>query len=137
VIYFLDTNMVSELARASPDAAVPRQVDAHAGDMALAAVTWYELYYGAGRMPRGRRRRWLEAFLAEVVAPVFPVVAYETRAAEWHAKERARCAKAGFTPALADAMIAATAAAHGLILVTRNTNDFAPFDGLPVENWFE
>lgn len=36
---------------------------------------------------------------------------------------------------LADLMIAATARAHGLILVTLNTKDFAGIPGLEVEDW--
>lgn len=36
-----------------------------------------------------------------------------------------------------DGQIAATALTHGLVLVTRNVRDFAPFDGLTVEDWFE
>ena len=35
-----------------------------------------------------------------------------------------------------DGQIAATAQAHGLILVTRNVRDFELFAGLTVENWF-
>jgi len=48
-----------------------------------------------------------------------------------------RLIRAGRTPAFADAQIAATAAAHNLILVTRNITDFADFSGLTVHNWFE
>lgn len=135
--YLLDTNIISEPARIAPSAAVLTRLEKHTGVMALSAVTWFELCHGVNRLSTGRRRAWLEAFLSDVVAPGFPVVAYDVAAATWHARERARCAGDGFAPALADSMIAATAAVHGLTLVTRNTRDFVVFDGLAVENWFE
>lgn len=34
-----------------------------------------------------------------------------------------------------DLRIAATALSHNAILVTRNTQDFAPIENLPLENW--
>ncbi|MFB1486507.1 MULTISPECIES: hypothetical protein [unclassified Thiocapsa] len=37
----------------------------------------------------------------------------------------------------ADSQIAAIAAVNGLVLVTRNTEDFADFSSLIVENWFD
>lgn len=41
----------------------------------------------------------------------------------------------GRTPPFVDDQIAAITATNGLILVTSNTADFAPFDGLQVEDW--
>lgn len=38
---------------------------------------------------------------------------------------------------IVDGMIAAIAATQNLLLVTRNTDDFAGYDGLTAENWFE
>jgi tRNA(fMet)-specific endonuclease VapC len=43
----------------------------------------------------------------------------------------------GRTPSYVDSQIAAIARVHNLILVTRNTDDFADFVDLTVENWFE
>ncbi|MBT9096974.1 PIN domain-containing protein [Methylovulum psychrotolerans] len=62
---------------------------------------------------------------------------YTQAAAEWHASERARLTKMGQPPAFIDAMIAAIAYTHNLILVTRNTDDFKNFSGIHIENWFE
>jgi predicted nucleic acid-binding protein len=43
----------------------------------------------------------------------------------------------GRPPIFADAQIAATAIVNRLILVTANVKDFARFEGLVVESWFE
>jgi tRNA(fMet)-specific endonuclease VapC len=56
-------------------------------------------------------------------------------ASGWAGKINLR--KEGFTPAFADAQIAAVAAVNGLILETRNTDDFSRFLGLQLINWFD
>jgi tRNA(fMet)-specific endonuclease VapC len=66
-----------------------------------------------------------------------PVLPYEKSAAEWFAQERARLTQIGRPPSYPDGQIAAVAAVNNLILVTRNTADFAHFAGLRLENWFE
>ena len=48
-----------------------------------------------------------------------------------------RSAQAGKTPSYPDSQIAAIAAVNKLVLVTRNVDDFADFQGLLIENWFE
>jgi tRNA(fMet)-specific endonuclease VapC len=63
------------------------------------------------------------------------ILPYDERAAEWHAKERARLSSLGQTPAFVDGQIAGIAKVNGLVLVTRNTIDFKKFSGLKVENW--
>ena len=59
----------------------------------------------------------------------------DERAAEWHAKERARLSLTGCTPAFVDGQIASIAKVNGLILVTRNAADFKKFSKLELENW--
>ena len=71
----------------------------------------------------------------EVVAPSLPVLPYGTRAASWHASERARLTTIGKTPSFVDGQIAAIAAVNDLTLVTANVSDYANFEGLRIENW--
>ena len=63
------------------------------------------------------------------------ILPYDDRAAEWHAKERARLSSKGLTPSFVDGQIAAISAVNGLILITRNVNDFKQFLRLKVQNW--
>jgi tRNA(fMet)-specific endonuclease VapC len=42
----------------------------------------------------------------------------------------------GIPAPMVDGQIAAIAVVNGLILVTRNTNDFDGYLGIQVENWF-
>lgn len=132
----LDTNVVSEAVRPAPDPQVLARLGEADDVAALSAVTWHELCFGVDRVPPGRRRTALDAFV-RALAGRFPVLPYDGRAARWHAGERARLEAVGVRPPFADGQIAATAATHGLRLVTRNVEDFARFRGLAVESWWE
>lgn len=132
--YLLDTNVVSEPTKRSPSSALLRRIGEHPGELAIASITWHELLHGFERMPAGRKRERIGAYLAEARS-ILPVLSYDERAAEWHARERARLQKRGREVPYVDAQIAAIAVVHELVLVTANTKDFAPFAGLVVENW--
>lgn len=91
--------------------------------------------YGTRRLPDGRRREALEVFVHALPAR-FPVLRYDERAAQWHARQRARLEREGVQRPFADGQIAATAATNELTLVTRNVGDFAGFSGIDVETWW-
>jgi hypothetical protein len=63
------------------------------------------LRFGVERLPSSRRREVIERYLEEVVLPAIPILAYDQRAADWHASERARLASSGDTPSFADGQI--------------------------------
>ncbi len=131
----LDTNVVSEAARSDPDAQVLRSLGETESTAALSSTTWHELRYGVQRLPDGRRRQALAAFL-ETLMTRYPVLPYDRRAAEWHAEQRVRLERSGVSTSAADGQIAATAATNGLTLVTRNVADFAGFHGLALLSWW-
>ena len=135
-IYLLDTNIISELARPRPDAVVLGAIQSHLGLLALPAIAWHELCYGVARLPDGKRKTLLHRFLLDVVAPSFEVVPYDDHAAWVHGTLQAGLDARGRTLPFADSQIAAIAVAHNLILVTRNTADFADIPGLMMEDWF-
>jgi tRNA(fMet)-specific endonuclease VapC len=74
--YLLDTNVMSEPATRNPSEAVLSRLRERGGEVALPAVAWHELIYGARRMDQGRRRDDLLAHLQEVVRPSMPIVPY-------------------------------------------------------------
>jgi tRNA(fMet)-specific endonuclease VapC len=133
--FLLDTSIVSAAMWKVPDRGVLTKFEEHGGECAISAQVWHELRYGVGRLPRGKRRDVLAAFLHDVVYPTLPILAYDERAAEWLAGERVRLEKAGKQTAVVDGQIAAVAATHGIPVVTANTADFSVFKGLAVQNW--
>ncbi len=86
-------------------------------------------------MPDGARKTSLASFLDGLLASGLEILAYDLRAAAWHADERARLQKVGQPRPFVDGQIAAIAAVNDLVLVTRNVSDFALFQGLRVKDW--
>ena len=133
--YLLDTNVLSESVKTSPQKSVLKLTERHQHDIVTAAPVWHELCYGCQRLAVSRKREILVTFLHNVLKPNMTILPYDERAAEWHAKERARLTALGQMPSFVDGQIAAVAKVNGLILVTRNTPDFEKFYGLKLENW--
>ena len=96
---------------------------------------WHELTYGCRRLPKGKRRAALRAYLQDVVRGSFPILPYDEAAATWHGEERARLETLGRAAPFVDGQIAAIAHVNALVLATTNDRDFARFKGLTVENW--
>lgn len=123
----LDTNVVSEAMRVSPDQAVVDWMDGQpARDLAITAVTAAELLYGVARLPGGARRTQIEKQVTTVINVTFAgrVLAFDGRAAACYATIVSEGERAGRSIPTADAQIAAICRAHRTILATRNTRDF-------------
>ena len=133
--YLLDTGVVSAPVAKIPHAELVRRLATHGHECAIAAPVWHELTFGWRRLPAGKRRDALEAYLHEVVRASFPVLAYDEAAATWHGAERARLEALGRPPPYVDGAIAAIAQVNGLVLVTLNAADFAGFSDLQVQDW--
>jgi tRNA(fMet)-specific endonuclease VapC len=134
--YLLDTNVVSELTKLMPNQAVVLALRRHELACAITATTVEELAFGCARMQSAPQQaliqRWLEGLVARL-----PVLQLDVAAALWLGQERARLVSLGRTASRTDGEIAAVSVTQGLCLVTRNVRDFAGFEGLRVENWFE
>lgn len=121
----LDTNVISELRKTKPHGAVSAWFKVNPLFMsAVSAVTIYELQAGAEITRRQdplkaqEIDRWIGAVEQSVV--VFSLGGMEARMAAFLMRGQSQ-------KLLMDAMIAATAATHGLTLATRNTKDFERF----------
>ncbi|HUR81228.1 MAG TPA: type II toxin-antitoxin system VapC family toxin [Thermoanaerobaculia bacterium] len=132
--FLLDANVVSEPFRRTPRVNVVRKLYRHRNEVAIASVVWHELRFGLERMPPSLRRDALANYLDSVIESM-PILDYDYRAADWHARERARLSKRGLTPPYADGQIAAIASVNDLTLVTFNEADFQRFNGLRVVTW--
>jgi len=132
--YLLDTNIVSELRKPRPHGGVvawlSRQEDAN---LFLSAVTMGELQAGIERTRRQDLSRAAEIERwADQLAASFRILPMDTACfREW-----GRIMNRQPDRLLEDAMIAATARVHGLIVATRNERDFRPF-GVEVLNPFK
>lgn len=135
VVFLVDTNVLSEPMKRTPNALVVRRIQAHLDGIAVPAPAWHELVFGCQRMAPGRRRTALEAYLKRGIESVFPVFPYDHQAASWHGHERARLQGEGLAPPFVDGQIAAIAATNDLVLVTANVQDFEHFNGLSVVDW--
>jgi tRNA(fMet)-specific endonuclease VapC len=133
--FLLDTSTVSAAMWKAPDPHVLSKLGEHGGECVISAQVWHELQYGVRRLPRGKRRGVLEAFLRDVVLPTLPILPYDEHAAEWLAEERVRLERAGRQTPVVDGQIAAVAATNGIPVVTGNVADFAIFKGLAVQSW--
>ena len=133
--YLLDTSTLSAVIATKPNRAVTKQLEQRSNQCAIASIVWNELIYGCERLPEGKRKAELSAFLHDVVIKSFPVLAYDERAAAWHGLERARRERGGQPRPYVDGQIAAIAHVNELIVVTANVRDFSGFKDLAVEDW--
>jgi toxin FitB len=138
VSYLLDTNVVTEWAKPRPNPGVIEwlgQVDED--EVFLSVVTFAELRHGVDRLPSGRRRRRLDAWLRSDLAQRFEgriVLIDGAIADEWGRLVARREARGRPMPAT-DALIAATAQVHALTLVTRNARDLEGSVNSVVNPW--
>ena len=133
--YLIDTNVLSEAVKTAPDKSVMNMLEKRQHEIVTAAPVWQELQFGCQRLPRSRKREVIASFLNDIVKRTMLILPYDDRAAEWHAGERARLSSKGLTPPFVDGQIAAISMVNGLILVTRNIDDFKQFLRLKIENW--
>jgi predicted nucleic acid-binding protein len=121
-MFLLDTNVVSELRRSKPHGAVVAWIAGQQDrDLHVSAVTIGELQAGVEitRDQDPDKAEAIESWLDQVAQSynVLPMDAAIFRA--W-----AKLMHGRTSDLLEDAMIAATAQVHGLVVVTRNVRDF-------------
>lgn len=123
----VDTNVISELWKLVPDPHVLAWIDAQAIEtLYLSAVTVAELRFGLVTMPVGRRRTIYLDRLERDVVPAFKgrVLPFDLDASQAYADLMAQARAAGKAIGKADGYIAATAAARGFMIATRDTSPF-------------
>ena len=136
----LDTNVIFEPLRTAPDPRVVAWLDAQALEtLVLSVVTVAELRFGIARVPAGRRRNGLIGQLESQVLPSFAgrVLNFDLAATQSYAEAMAKARARGLTVGVADGLIAATAAASGMMVATRDTSPFAAMGLLVINPWMD
>ena len=121
-----DTNVVSELMRASPDRSVMRwALRLPVADLYITSITLAEILYGIERLPNGKRKARIREAADEVFSTFTDqILSFDADAASHYSTivhDRVRLGRPidGF-----DAQIAAICRSRGAGLATRNVNDF-------------
>jgi len=134
----LDTNVISELFKPTPDPKVMAWVGGLPGEgLFTTAVTRGELLYGLYCMPEGRRRNDLLQGLTLLFEQKLAghVLAYDDAAADAHAAIAAARLAQGRPVGQADMMIAGIVRSREATLATRNVRDFEDC-GIPlIDPW--
>jgi len=134
VKWLLDTNVLSEVTRPQPSPRVEAWLRAEGNDSAIDPIVLGELRYGILILPRGARRNRLEAWFDAGASRMHCLPWDRDTGLAW-ALLLARLRSKGLAMPLRGSMIAATALAHKLTVVTRNVRDFAAA-GVPLFNPF-
>ncbi|MBV9136058.1 MAG: type II toxin-antitoxin system VapC family toxin [Hyphomicrobiales bacterium] len=127
----LDTNVLSELRRPAPELKVLSWLDSVDEDRVfISTASIAELRRGVALMSAGRRRDALAAWIGIDLPARFGnrILSIDPAIAERWGDLMAESHRTGKALSVMDGFFAATALAHDLTLVTRNTKDFSPFD---------
>ncbi|TKT69420.1 type II toxin-antitoxin system VapC family toxin [Aquamicrobium sp. LC103] len=123
----LDTNVISEPLRSSPDARVSDWIDTQPLEtLYLSAMTVAELRAGVALMPNGKRQMTLHERIEKRVLPMFAgrVLSFDMACTHAYAELLANVRTAGSGIETADACIAAVALANGFSVATRDESPF-------------
>jgi predicted nucleic acid-binding protein len=126
-VIILDTNVVSELIRATPDPRVRAWVNSRpSAQVGTTAITAAELHYGVARLPVGQRRQQLAVAVSALLNDALRgrIAPFDEHAARRYADVITGREHAGRPIGIPDAQIAAICRELGAVLATRNIKDF-------------
>ncbi len=132
----LDTNVLSELMKPTPEASVVHWMDDQLVEtLYISAITRAEIELGIALLPDGRRKQQIVDAAQQMFAQFSGrcLVFGETAAIQYGQLVATR-SRDGRPITVEDAQIAAIALAGGLRLATRNEKDFADIPELVVVN---
>lgn len=129
-MYLIDTDTVIYSFKGHPE--VVENLKSHLSDsVKISIITYMELYYGAYKS----ERVMANAARVKTLGQSIEMVPINSAVAETFGMIKAALESGGNRLDDFDLVIAATALANNMILVTNNTDHFRRIDGLRIENW--
>jgi tRNA(fMet)-specific endonuclease VapC len=129
--YLLDTNILIFLMKKGNKKLLKNIAKQEYGSIAISSITLAELEFGAANSSNPELNR--SVFLG--VLSAMNVLSFDDNCAFEYGIIRARLKKKGIPIGPLDMLIAATAVAHKLIMITNNMREFTRIDGLHVQDW--
>lgn len=139
-MYLLDTNIISEPTKAKVNPVVTEKIHENIEYSCISSIVWAETLSGIKSLSDGNRKKMLFDYATNQIQKMYEILPFDDFAASIYSDLISRLQTKGKMPQKLDLMIASTAIANNLILVTRNTSDFQPIkevSNLMLENWFE
>ncbi len=134
----LDSNVVSALMRLHLESAVADWIGTQTVEqMFIATPTIFEIRFGIEAKPHGRRRRALQAAYDDVVGAQFSerIIPFDRASAIAAGHARALQQKGGRTVSIPDSQIAGISLTLGMVLATRDIDDFAGLGIVLIDPW--
>lgn len=129
----LDTNICIYTIKQKPEEVLNRFKQEIPKGLCISAITLAELKHGVEKSAKPERN---EIALAQLLAAL-TVIPFDDLAAVEYGKICAHLQKQGTPIGTMDMLIAASAVASGLTLVTNNTREFERVPNLSLENWVQ
>ncbi|HET9212635.1 MAG TPA: type II toxin-antitoxin system VapC family toxin [Thermoanaerobaculia bacterium] len=130
-MYLLDANACIRILRNTSQPLLDRFRRHDPSEIKLCSVVKAELFYGAQRsMQKEANRLLLQRFFT-----TFECLPFDDESADHYGRIRFELERAGAIIGPNDLLIASIARAHGLVLVTHNTDEFSRVSGLRIDDW--
>lgn len=131
--YVLDTNAISALMNGHP-AVTARLATMSRADVVLPQPALAEIAYGIARLPKSKRRTWLEERRALIIGAM-PRADWTDEVTAAFGLIKSTLEKRGEPVEDFDAAVAAHALAAGAVLVTADRRHMTRIPGVVVEDW--
>lgn len=130
-MFILDTNIISELMKPSPDKSLVAWLDRQVTqNLFITSISVAEIHYGLGILAAGQRRSKLEKAFNAVIDTAFNhrVLKFDKDTAKLYGVIMSGRKRLGKPMSAMDGQIAAITQSYTYALVTRNTRDFLECD---------
>lgn len=124
--FLLDTCLISELVKREPNPGVVNWLDEQDEQtLFLSVLNLGELQKGISKLPEGTKKEELQSWIGLDLVERFigRILDIDLETALCWGRIQGEAEQAGRNLPVMDSLIAATAAAHGLVVVTRNARD--------------